>query len=43
MVAALLYYYGEPVRGFIEKRLELVTAAFAVILVGGFVIVRYVI
>ena len=41
MVAALLYYYGEPVRGFIEKRLELVMAAFAIILVGGFVVVRY--
>ncbi len=43
LVAALLYYYGEPVRGFIEKRLELVTAGFAVLLVGGFVIARYVI
>ncbi len=41
LVAALLYFYGEPVREFIEKRLELVTAAFAVILIGGFVVVRY--
>jgi membrane protein YqaA with SNARE-associated domain len=43
MVAGLLYYYGEPVRGFIEKRLELVMASIAVIFVGGFVIARYVI
>ncbi len=43
LVAGLLYFYGEPVRSFIEKRLELVTAGFAVILVGGFVIARYVI
>jgi membrane protein YqaA with SNARE-associated domain len=43
LVAALLYQYGEPVRGFIEKRLELVTAGIAVIFVGGFVIARYVI
>jgi membrane protein YqaA with SNARE-associated domain len=43
LVAALLYYYGEPVRHFIEKRLELVTAGIAVLFVGGFVIVRYVI
>lgn len=43
MVAALLHYYGEPVRGFIEKRLELVMAAIAVVFVGGFVIARYVI
>jgi membrane protein YqaA with SNARE-associated domain len=41
LVAALLYYFGEPVRSFIEKRLELVTAGLAVIIVGGFVIVRY--
>lgn len=43
IVAALLYYYGEPVRSFIEKRLELVTLGMAVIIVGGFVIARYVI
>jgi membrane protein YqaA with SNARE-associated domain len=43
LVAALLHYYGEPVRGFIEKRLELVTAGVAVIFVGGFIIARYVI
>ena len=43
LVAALLYFYGEPVRGFIEKRLELVTAGMAILFVGGFVIVRYVI
>jgi membrane protein YqaA with SNARE-associated domain len=43
LVASLLYLYGDPVRSFIEKRLELVTAGIAVLVVGGFVIVRYVI
>ena len=43
LVAGLLYFYGEPVRSFIEKRLELVMASIAVIFVGGFVIARYVI
>jgi membrane protein YqaA with SNARE-associated domain len=43
LVAGLLYYYGEPVRHFIEKRLEVVTAGAAVLIVGGFVLVRYVI
>jgi membrane protein YqaA with SNARE-associated domain len=43
LVAALLYFYGEPVRHFIEKRLELVTAGLAVLFIGGFVVVRYVI
>jgi len=42
-VAWLLHQYGEPVRGFIEKRLELVTAGIAVLFIGGFVIARYVI
>jgi hypothetical protein len=41
-VAALLYWFGEPIRDFIEKRLSLVTTAFVVLLVGGFVAIRYV-
>lgn len=41
LVAALLWKFGEPIRAFIEKRLELVTWAFLVALVGGFVVVKY--
>jgi membrane protein YqaA with SNARE-associated domain len=41
LVAALLYFFGEPVRDFIERRLMLVTSVFAVLLVGGFVAVIY--
>jgi len=41
MVAGLLYYFGEPVREFIEKRLTLVTTLFVVALVGGFVAVKF--
>ena len=41
LVAALLYWFGEPIREFIEKRLTLVTTVFVVVLVGGFVAVRY--
>lgn len=36
-----LHHYGEPVRHFIEHRLELVTATAAVLIIGGFVAVRY--
>ncbi len=43
IVAALLYFFGEPIRVFIEKRLTLVTSAFVVLLVGGFVAARYII
>ena len=41
--AGLLKRFGEPIRHFIEGRLELVATAFVVVVVGGFVIARYVI
>lgn len=41
LVAGLLYFYGEPIRAFIEKRLGLMTVLFTVLLVGGFVALRY--
>jgi membrane protein YqaA with SNARE-associated domain len=41
LVAALLWWFGDPVREFIERRLMLVTTIFAVGLVGGFVVLRY--
>lgn len=41
LLAALLWRFGEPVRGFIEERLGLVTTAFVVALVGGFVLIHY--
>lgn len=42
LVAGLLYFFGEPIREFIEKRLNLVTTVFVVLLVAGFVAIRYV-
>jgi hypothetical protein len=39
--AELLRIYGEPIRGFIEKRLTLVTTAFVGLIIGGFLIARY--
>lgn len=41
LVAALLRIYGEPVRNFIEKRLEMVMLGALVIIIGGFVAARY--
>jgi|UPI0002F16062 membrane protein YqaA with SNARE-associated domain len=43
LVAGLLHIYGEPIRNFLERRLELVTAGFAAVIVSGFLIVRYVV
>jgi membrane protein YqaA with SNARE-associated domain len=41
LVAGLLYWIGPAARDFIEKRLGLVTAAFAVVVVGGFIAAVY--
>jgi membrane protein YqaA with SNARE-associated domain len=43
LVAGLLYWIGEPIREFIERRLTLVTTLFVVGLVGGFVVVKWLI
>lgn len=42
LVTGLLYFFGEPVRDFIERRLTLVTTAFVVALVGGFLAIKLV-
>ncbi|ACJ01460.1 YqaA family protein [Rhodospirillum centenum] len=39
-VAALLYWFGEPIRGYIERNLGLLTVIFFVLLVGGFAAVK---
>ena len=41
LLAALLRYFGEPIRTFIERRLTLVTTGFAGLIVLGFVALRY--
>lgn len=42
VVAALLWKFGAPIRDFIEKRLGLVSVVFILLLLGGFVLVRYI-
>jgi len=39
LVAGLLFWFGEPIKTFIEKRLTLVFVVFLVLLVGGFAVV----
>ena len=41
LLAALLWWLGDAVREFIERRLMLVTSAVAAALVGGFLVLRY--
>jgi membrane protein YqaA with SNARE-associated domain len=39
--AALLWRFGPPIRDFIERRLALLTTLFFVLLVGGFILVKF--
>ncbi len=39
-VATLLYYFGAPIRNFIEKRLGLVFTVFIFVLIAGFFMLR---
>jgi membrane protein YqaA with SNARE-associated domain len=41
LMAALLWYFGPPIRGFIERYLPQLTFVFFVLLFGGFVALRY--
>lgn len=43
IVSWLLWRFGAPIRDFIEKNLGLLATAFFVLLLGGFVLVRYLI
>lgn len=40
IVAGLLYFFGPPIRDFIERRLGLVFTLFCVALIGGFMVLK---
>jgi membrane protein YqaA with SNARE-associated domain len=42
-IAALLYFFGKPIRDFIERRLGLVATVFTVLLFGGFLAIKFLI
>jgi membrane protein YqaA with SNARE-associated domain len=42
LVCGLLYWFGPPIKVFIEKYLGWLTLAFGILVVGGFVAIRYV-
>lgn len=43
LVAGLLWYWGEPIRDFIERYLGPLTITFCVLLLGSFVLLKYVV
>lgn len=40
-VAAALYWFGPPIRGWIERYLGLATILFVILLIGGFAAIKY--
>lgn len=43
LVVLLLRRFGAPIREFVERRLTLVTSAFVLLIVAGFIVARYII
>ncbi|MGD9590104.1 MAG: YqaA family protein [Pyrinomonadaceae bacterium] len=41
IVASLFYFFGAPIKKFIDKYFEILTVVFLVLLVGGFVVIRF--
>jgi membrane protein YqaA with SNARE-associated domain len=42
LVSALFYRFGPPIKAFIDKYFEVLTLAFVVLLILGFLVIRYV-
>lgn len=42
IVSALIYFYGPPIKHFIDKYFNLISIGFVVLLIGGFLLVRLV-
>lgn len=41
MVAGLFYFFGPPIKQFIDRYFELLMIVFSILLVGGFVAIKY--
>lgn len=41
IVAGLLYFFGEPIKKFIERHFNLLSIIFFALLLGGFVLIKY--
>ena len=43
VICGLLYFFGQPIRAFIERRLGVLFTLFLVLLFGGFIAIKYLI
>jgi len=41
IVAGLIYIFGKPIKGFIDRYFNLLCIIFTVLLIGGFIVIRY--
>lgn len=41
LLALLIYYFGPPIRAFIDKYFNTLVIVFTILLVGGFVLIKY--
>ncbi len=41
LVAALIFRYGEPIKAFIEKYFNILSVLFIILLVGGFLLIKF--
>jgi len=42
ILAALLYWFGRPIKAFIDKYFGILSVVFVALLIGGFVLIKYV-
>ena len=43
IVATLIKVFGDPIKEFIEKYFNLLAIAFTILLIGGFIFIKYII
>ena len=41
LVAGLFYFFGPPIKQFIDRYFELLTVLFGILLIGGFLAIKY--
>ena len=41
ILGAIIYYYGESIKRFIDRYFNILSIAFVVLLIGGFIVVKY--
>jgi len=42
IVAGLIYAFGKPIKGFIDRYFNILCIVFTVLLIGGFIVIRYI-